>query len=335
MIDIQRRRWLGAAVLSLASLIGVIVVALQPKAFREALADVGVGNTCHLLAAALGLYLLNAFVLRASLRFFDVLLGWRAAFLVAAGATLWTLLPGAAGLGVKAIYLRQRLGLSYAAFSASTGVTLLVAIIVSGIIGEAALLGRGALSPGTALLAGTLALLVAAAVLPLALPVRRPRRQGVLWDGLRRLLDSWSIIRGRPQDLAGLAWALLLRTLGQAYLIHAAGRVTNVNFDAPGSVLLAALAVLTLLINITPGGLGVREGLQTAVAAAIGFPAPASLAAVGLATAAVLLLAVTVGALSSTALARHVLAAPDSAAPAASPPSQVSAAPSDPPARAR
>lgn len=273
----------------------------ERSAVSDLISRLSIGDGIYLLAIALAIFLINALVLAESLRFFDLRLGISEALLLASASTLWSHLPASVGVGIKAMYLKNRLGLSYSQFAAAAVANLFTAVLVGAGLAELAFLLRQQWTSETILLAIGLALLALTCLLPLGLDVPVAVR-GKWFDRLR---ESWSLVRSKPRQLARLGASQALRTLAQAWLLTAAASAVDLPFDAATCLILATLASIALLGSVTPGGLGVREALQTGTAAMIGYPASKSFVVVSLATAAVLVVTFTLGAFSSLVLSRR------------------------------
>jgi uncharacterized protein (TIRG00374 family) len=89
--------------------------------------------------------------------------------------------------------------------------------------------------------------------------------------------DNYQVIKGRYQELKAPFWYALLADLTEVlavYVVYIAfGKYVNI-----GAVILAyAIANFAGLISVIPGGVGIYEGLMTAVLASTGIPPAVSL----------------------------------------------------------
>ena len=89
--------------------------------------------------------------------------------------------------------------------------------------------------------------------------------------------DNYQVIKGRSSELKGPFWYALLADVTEVmalYVVYIAyGKFVNI-----GAVILAyAIANVAGLISVIPGGVGIYEGLMTAVLASTGIPPSVSL----------------------------------------------------------
>jgi uncharacterized membrane protein YbhN (UPF0104 family) len=225
--------------------------------------------------------------------------------------TLANQLPVAGGLIAKGVFLKRRYRLPYARYLGATIGLLILAISVGGLAGLGVLvylaltLGQSAPWP---LVAGFSIMALAAAMLWLPMPVNRiPHR-------LTRLAEQLLLGReflAKRRDLIVPSAILQLATVAVASLqLWAAFRLMSQPVPLTYCLLFAAASLLTQLVSIAPGGLGVREAIVAGSAGLVGIDPGVSLIAVGidrlLATATI----VVIGSFSSAMLSRSLLSAP-------------------------
>jgi hypothetical protein len=179
-------------------------------------------------------------------------------------STFTNYLPLAAGLLAKAVFLKRVHALPYGSFA--VGQVALLLIIVSA-NGAAGLLALAALHPDRVaglLGAGLLAMTATALLLWLpGLPLPGPLRRRIPWDGT--LLPG---LRRAFWPVALLQVLVLLATAASLRLAFALG-TADVPFAA--CVVFSAAAMLTRLVAITPGAIGIREFFVGVLALATGF----------------------------------------------------------------
>jgi uncharacterized membrane protein YbhN (UPF0104 family) len=190
-----------------------------------------------------------------------------------------TFLPFKGAAALRAYYLKSRHGLPVADFLSQSFLVSLAALACASLSGLAGLLAMRGLEPGPALalecyFAGTF-LAAVALVFSGRLPVSPPGRLGALWR-------SWGRYRERPGLLARVAmWdaAFFLLWCASNYL---ALRAFGAELGPAEALFWAGGQVHTLLINLTPAGLGVMEAWSVFAGQAAGFAPAEALLAQGL-----------------------------------------------------
>jgi len=195
----------------------------------------------------------------------------RAAVLVLAGQFV-NCLPIRAGTVLQAALLKREESLKYALFASVLTGRVMLTLLVAGIFGGAGLLlFRPSLGPTSSVLFVFFAAAAVGPLILLAIPkrlveARRTRLQKALHD----LLAGWERLRSGGWQLAAIMAMTLCRLLamtGRLWLCFGSFRA-DVGFAH--CLALAAVVQVSFLTNITPGGLGQRQVLVSAAAAACG-----------------------------------------------------------------
>jgi hypothetical protein len=190
-----------------------------------------------------------------------------------------TFLPFKGAAALRAYYLKSRHGLSLADFLSQSLLVSLLALAAASLAGLAGLLAAKGLTPGPALaleayFAGTFALFVLL-VFSGRLPMNPPGRLGRLWR-------SWGRYREVPGLLAKVAfwdavffalWCLSNRLALQTF---------GVELGPAEALFWAGGQVHSLLINLTPAGLGVMEAWSVFAGQTAGLDPAEALLAQGL-----------------------------------------------------
>lgn len=184
------------------------------------------------------------------------------------------------GIGVRAVYLRQRHGLSLADFTAVLAGCSILLECVHCLIALAALgwiwaIGGGMTGPHASLPAAILGSVAVGGIVVLVWP-SRPASGGGGSGGpfgfLRRAMDGWRTLKGSRSALFALAGFTLLDVAAIGVTkwttFHAVGHPIGV---AP-AIIFNAMGGLALAVRITPGGLGVTETIQVFTALCLGVP---------------------------------------------------------------
>lgn len=207
----------------------------------------------------------------------------RDGYLITAASTLANQLPVPGGIVSRGYYLKQRHNLSYAKYTSSTIALFFCYLTINGLIGIAVLLYwilRKETVVSFTLLIGFTFMVVC--VLVFWLPMERIKLPEKMRRWTRQAIDGWTSISRNPSLLLKLILlqAALVALLALRYWI--AFRMLSQNVSPGQTLLLASASILTQLVSIAPGGLGVREAIVASVASVLGFDAGVSILAVGL-----------------------------------------------------
>ncbi len=188
------------------------------------------------------------------------------------------LAPGHAGAAVRALYLKKahRLPLAhFGAIVAGGNVLALIAAGLTGLLAGAVLLVSGA--PGAARMLAVLTALLGitlAGAVGLAVGTRLVGLVPV--EAVRRHLERASEgLRLYPRHMGMVGRVIGLRAVqvGTGGLgLFVCGRAVGLPISAPQAIVLHCLGAFSVLLPITPAGLGVREGIVTGGASLLGLP---------------------------------------------------------------
>jgi uncharacterized protein (TIRG00374 family) len=105
---------------------------------------------------------------------------------------------------------------------------------------------------------------------------------GAVGRRLKQLAEGWGVL-SQSVSLVGVMAALqLMGTLLFALRLWIAFHVLSQDVSYAQCLLFSSATVLTRLVSIVPGGIGVREGIVAGVASLLGFDAGVSTVAVAL-----------------------------------------------------
>ncbi len=228
-------------------------------------------------------------------------------FLITAASTLANQLPVPGGIVSKGYYLKQKHNLSYAKFTSSTFALFFCYLAINGSMGLVVLLywilfdNRAA--PPILLIAYTL---MVACILVFWLPLERIRMPEKIHKWTHQAIDGWMSIGKNPELLFRIAvlQVALVIILSLRYWI--AFHMLSQNVTVGQTLLFASASILTQLVSIAPGGLGVREVVVASVATALGFDAGISVVAVGLDRLVMTIMIVLTGWISTTILGKQI-----------------------------
>lgn len=232
-------------------------------------------------------------------------------FLITAASTLANQLPISGGVISKGFYLKQRYGVSYAKFFSVSLALFFCFIATSGCVGVIILVywcffKKIAVSP--VLLIGFASMLSCFFVF--WLPLYRIRIPDRIRKWIDEAVEGWAIIIKNPTLLLQIIGLQVILLLLSAIKYQLAFHMLSQKVDLSETILFSSATVLSQLISIAPGDLGIREAIVGTIASILGFDMGVSVVAVGLdrliSTFAILLL----GGISTVILGKQVLDLP-------------------------
>jgi len=191
-------------------------------------------------------------------------------------------LPLSGGLVAKGYYLYKKYKLPVSQYISATGALYICFLSTNGILG---LLSLGFLNliqkvaiPNY-LVAGFALMFISFIVL--FIPFNRlkiPLKFQKYSEGIEM---GWNVLRSNRNLLIKLIFIQIISIIIMALRFGIALNSFSQEVTFIESMLIASTSVLTQLVNIVPGGLGLREGLAAAVAAVLGFDPGITIVAIG------------------------------------------------------
>jgi uncharacterized membrane protein YbhN (UPF0104 family) len=229
---------------------------------------------------------------------------------LAAVNTLANQLPFAGGLIAKGVYLKQRHELAYTRFLSATLALYVCFVAANGAIGIAVLVYWKLVHQATV---PTLLILgfscMAASIFLLWLPIDFSFISGKWGQRLAQLMDGWQVLSQNWPMVGRLIGLQVFVTLLFAGRFWIAFHALSQDVTLAQCVLFSSANILTTLVTITPGGLGVREGIVAGVASLLGFEASVSVVAVGIDRLVSTLVIIALGAVYTYVLSKKVATA--------------------------
>ncbi len=226
---------------------------------------------------------------------------------LAAVNTLANLLPFAGGIVAKGIYLKQRHKLAYTRFLSATLALYVCSLAVSGVLSLTVLAYWKLVNNENIhmiLILGFSSMTVS--ILSLWLPLNVSSTPSRWKQRLAQLLDGWQVL-SRNWILVGALLSLqIVMALIFAGRFWIAFHTLSQDVTVAQCILFSSGNVLTTLVTITPGGLGVREGIVAGVASLLGFEAGVSVVAVGIDRLVATLVVIALGTVYTYVLSRKV-----------------------------
>ncbi|NUN96381.1 MAG: flippase-like domain-containing protein [Candidatus Omnitrophica bacterium] len=221
----------------------------------------------------------NAIILRLLLNACGTRLPLANAFaLTAASGLVNYVAPLQAGLAVRAYYLRDVHAFPMVTFAALSAVAVLMNLVILGSAGLICLAVTGQQAPVSML--GVLALAALGGTLVLILA--RGKGEGEATTPLERVFFGFRGLRRAPRSLWLIAMFLFFNSLILTSELWVAYRALGHPVPFETVFLMNSMRVLTILVTLTPGNLGVVEGVLAAAGTGVGEAFPVSFAAAGL-----------------------------------------------------
>jgi uncharacterized membrane protein YbhN (UPF0104 family) len=199
---------------------------------------------------------------------------------LAAVNTLANQLPLAGGLVAKGLYLKQRHNLPYSRFLSATAALYVCFVSANGVVGLAVislLTARGTTVP--LLLTLGFGLMTASILL---LGIRVDFVSGKWRERLGHLIEGWKTLSHNRTLLLKLVAVQIATTVAAAWRFWITFHSLSQEVTYAQCLLFSSATILTRLVSVAPGGLGVREGIVAGMASLLGFEAGVSAVAVGI-----------------------------------------------------
>ena len=192
-------------------------------------------------------------------------------------------LPARAGLFVRGAYLKKKYGFPVADYTALVISTQLISLVVGGLVGTALVSAYGAESGRYY----SLLLVVFAGVTAVGLLVYLivpgitaiPCKYIWLRDFLRRVKGGFAVWQGHSSGLVIFSSFNLLIVTLRAFRLQLCFYALGIPVDFPEVLIMQLLLSVAFVVSITPGNLGVQEGLIVLCAGFLGVTKDIALAA--------------------------------------------------------
>ena len=187
-------------------------------------------------------------------------------------------LPLASGAVVKAAYLKRYHNVTLKSFLAVTGSSIVVRLGTHALAALVLLFFANELH--TPLGAGALLMLIATIVVHLS--SRYVPSFPWLGEQLTLLAGEWQRVCHHPRTLLRFVWTNALIISGSTLRLWAAFNCFGEKVSLLSCGIIASFSVLSRILNLTPGNLGLRESIVAGVAGVLGTPLNAGLHAAAL-----------------------------------------------------
>ncbi len=251
----------------------------------------------------------SGLVLRELSLFFGVRLNGTEWYGLPAATTMGNYLtPASGGLVARAVYLKQRYGMSYPRFLTLLSSGYLINFLVISAVGFFIVIGKYRHDMHVLPLAFFFLAVCTVILFLLHRPVPLPDGEGRIRRILRDVVGGWTLMKSNPVLLGKLILLTLANILlGSSSLWLA---FDALGYPIPGldAILLNLLQAFSLLVSITPGNLGVQEIVVSLSSGLLGHGLGAGLLAALLIRVVTVLFILTHGPLFSYLLSKELVA---------------------------
>ncbi len=292
-------RFLSTAAL-LVSVVWIGWYVRSNPAVVEVVRGVSVGHVGVLLGLILGIFATNGLFTRSILSAYGHDFSVREAALLAVTTTAANyVLPGRSGAGVRALYLKGRVGFSLVDFFATLSGLLIVGLCVNGSLGIISIVlltlsGR----PFDPYVAAVFITAVVGSAAAIAVPIEISAERRLL----TRVLGGWKRIYQCPTLLGKVVAITLAQSALMLCQTWVAFHAVHVAAPLADTLFFTSAKSLALLATITPGAIGVVEWLSVYMAEHLAFSPDQAFAAQGLMRAITISAALSIGPLAAAVL---------------------------------
>lgn len=190
--------------------------------------------------------------------------------------------PSYVGATIRAAYVKRKYGVSYSQFSSSFVISNLLQFMISGILTIATFFMLNNHSANNRPLI-TVAIVVVVFIGLLYLPIsfvssifkKLQSRKGKLSNfanHVLELLKNYALVRRHPGLLPKTILWMVVSTLSIGVVFYLLYACLGAHISIIGALFVAALSGWSIIFAITPGSVGVREGLMAVAANIVGVP---------------------------------------------------------------
>lgn len=221
------------------------------------------------------------------------------------------LTPASGGLMARAVYLKRRYQMSYVRFLSLLSTGYLINFLVISAAGLLLVLGRHLhdirILPLALFFLGVLVVII----LLLCRPTPLPDANGRLMRFIRDVVSGWPLLKSRPLLIGKLIVLSMANILLGGVSLWIAFNALGCPMAGADAVLVSLLQAFSILVNITPGNMGVQEGIVSVSSGILGYGLGAGLLSAILVRAVTALFIVSHGPLFSYLLSKELVVSRD------------------------
>jgi uncharacterized membrane protein YbhN (UPF0104 family) len=214
--------------------------------------------------------------------------------------------PLSGGMIARAIYLKHRHSLSYTRFATLLAANYLVIFWVAGLVGMLACFSLGSLHSTQWLLATFFATVVVLISVIISLPSFSLHGRNRIVRIMNASLEGWSVVKSDRNLLVSASFITLISIVLNSASFWLAYHSINISLSPQAAVLISLLPSFFIVMNITPGNLGIQEAVISITSGLVGGGIGEGLLVALLIRASTLLPAFTFGPIFSIVLIRSL-----------------------------
>ncbi len=271
----QKRSWLSLLVGLITITLAIGYVIINRKNLMETSQELELIWLLPMFPFAIFMLALNGFSLALFVRLFDIYLRPIEWFSISVTSSFTNYIaPLSAGLFVRAGYLKERYSFSYTRFAVISLSFIIISISVTALLGL--ILTLVALVQGTAtniLLIGFFTAVLVAALIPIVFPLNPAWFEKFPFSQLiMHALEGWEIIKRNTRFLISQIILVLANVLSMGLMVFFAFRAIGNQVPLLHAIVMGLFLSLSLLVRITPGNIGLQEGILGLVSSLIHLP---------------------------------------------------------------
>ncbi len=268
---ISKNNWLKQSVrlfIQLAVLGYIIYYLFSRKAELTKLWSVSFVDAASIFLLVFLGNLIRSYELKYIVSILNAQISFSEAFYVTVGSNLLNNLPMNVGTIAKARVLKKHSAMKYAHFVSVMSAFTLITLLAGGALGIMSIAFSGdLLKTENIVLAMLFSSSIIIPILVLYIPASwGSSRNGWLRTALADMLDGWSQIRKSKTGILLLFITAVIRHVMVALRLWICFEALNTPVTIFGCIMFAVVSNLLLIVNITPGSLGLREVLIGAIA---------------------------------------------------------------------
>ncbi|MBS3093784.1 flippase-like domain-containing protein [Candidatus Pacearchaeota archaeon] len=259
-----------------------------------------------LIALFLSTYILIAYLTRMILKTMKISISNRESFMLSIVTGFYNLItPLRGGLAARALYLKKNHQFSYTDFISSVAASYVIIFLVASVTGLSTALLIFIKKQIINWILVTIFFIVFLAMMSIILFSKKLKESKYfLINKIIMISNSWNIIRKKPRIIIAVSLIAITQLLISALMLKLQFSVFGFHISFVEALFISSIGSLSLLISITPAGLGINEAITVFSALTLGISPAQSLSAALLGRAAQIIILFILGPIFSFILFR-------------------------------
>ena len=168
--------------------------------------------------------------------------------------------PGRPGAAIKALYLKNQKGLSYAKFSSILAANSFIIFFISGFTGIVLIISlwlQASVLPINLILICILLMLIS--IFPMIFRFRQIDRKGRIWQTLNNAITGFELIKSQKQKLLAICASVVIQYLISAWVLIIAFHSIGQTLLFIPALIIGVFTSISNFFTITPNNIGVQE----------------------------------------------------------------------------